>query len=109
MAATSLPQPTPQGVRSAVLLQNGRPLEMFQFDVPAESNLWVSLTVPADVYAGLELFPTRPSFGLDEVAYAHFARRGDGFNDVFVREQGNARQYAVSASVESTSVLLCSA
>ncbi|MEZ4718558.1 MAG: hypothetical protein R2851_21050 [Caldilineaceae bacterium] len=39
LAATSLPQPTPQGVRSNVLLQNGRPLEMFQFDVPAESNL----------------------------------------------------------------------
>ncbi|MEZ4718557.1 MAG: hypothetical protein R2851_21045 [Caldilineaceae bacterium] len=53
--------------------------------------------MPADVYAGLELFPTLPSFGLDEVAYAHFARQGDGFNDVFVREQGNIAPVCGSA------------
>lgn len=102
LAATTLPQPTAQGVRSNVVLLNGRPLTMLQFDVPAESNLWISATVPADIHARLELFPARPSLGLEEVAYAHFARQGDGFNDVSARELGDHRQYVLQAQALST-------
>lgn len=96
-----LPQPTANGVVRHGAISSAL-VDLYAFDVPVQSNLYISMTAPTNFDISMELFPPYPGMGLYS-GNPQYAGRGDGYamHEQSLSVPPDHVRYALQASADS--------